>query len=167
MPGTTINGLPYPTGTDRLTDGAAKIQQLAEASDLKTLAAWTLWPAVWSASTTNPNKGSTGICDFQYLKRGHTVEFNLKLLLQGSGVNLGVGNYSWALPFPPTDWDRWAFSGQSTGPNRQFTGRFTNSPNLVVFANGGTSIFGNTEAAAQGWAAGTLMSVSGSYTTNA
>lgn len=101
MPGTTTNGLPYPTSGDQIKDTPAKVQELAQAVDDKTLAAMTAYTPAWTAVTTNPNKGTTGTITGFYRERGKTIEGYIKINLAGTGVNAGSGQYSWSLPVQP------------------------------------------------------------------
>jgi hypothetical protein len=165
MPGITTNGLPYPINTDRLTDGAAKIQELAEAVDTKILAAWTIVPATWTAATTMPNKGATGVCEYSALKRGHAVDFGFVLRLLGAGIALGSGNYSFGLPYAAdlTHYDKFSYAGITNGPNVQFTVRLTSAGNMILYKNGASSQYGSAQAATDGWASGTVLAISGTY----
>lgn len=163
MTALTTNGLTYPTGTDPVGDLDTIIQTLAEAIDLKVLAAWSTWTPTLIGATTNPNLGATGGVTGRYLQRGHTVDFQVKFKWAGAGANVGNGNWSFALPVNAADFERTAFPGIMQGPNRQFMARASAAGLAVPYKVNGTSIYGSTEATADAVAAGTILCFNGTY----
>lgn len=67
MAGTTTNGLPYPTGTDRVMDGDNAIQALAEEVDKDTgLGPWKAYTPSFLGGTL----GSGGSLEGNYIQHG-------------------------------------------------------------------------------------------------
>lgn len=164
MTANTTNGLPYPIGSDAVGDLDTIVQALAEALDTKLLAAWTTWTPTLIGATTNPNLGATGGVTGRYLQRGHTVDFQVKFKWGGAGVNVGNGNWSFALPVNAADFERSAFVGIMQGPNRQFVARASAAGIVVPYKVNGTSIYGSTEATADAaGTAGCVLAFNGTY----
>jgi hypothetical protein len=62
------------------------------------LGAWTSYTPTLTASTTNPNLGSTGSTTGAYCRIGKLVVFRVRISFGGTGVNAGSGYYRVALP---------------------------------------------------------------------
>lgn len=59
---------------------------------------WTAYTPTMTATTTNPNIGSTGAANGRYIKVGRMVMFTISITSGGSGIAAGSGTYRVSLP---------------------------------------------------------------------
>ena len=67
-------------------------------TDFTPFGAWTAYTPSLTASTTNPNIGSTGNIGGRYIQIGKTVIGQAKVVFGGTGVSAGSGVYYISLP---------------------------------------------------------------------
>ena len=60
--------------------------------------AWTSWSPALTATTTNPNIGTTGSALGHYVQVGKTVWFNAVIQTGGSSIAGGTGDYRLSIP---------------------------------------------------------------------
>jgi hypothetical protein len=172
MAGTTTNGLPYPTGTDRVADGDNAIQALAEKVDRDTgLGAWKTYTPTMTGWTIGG-----GSVSGRYAQHGRTVHFRILAVL-GAGFTAPATAMSFALPLPIQ-----AITGSANGKFQvlaQAVLTDVGSQNYTVMAlpglntvsvylpgpSGGASVPSSTQPFV--WVAGDFIEVSGTYETTA
>ena len=73
--------------------------QVLTAATLNTIgAAWETWTPTLTASTTNPNLGSTGTASGRYARINKIVIGNAQFTFNGAGIAAGLGFYFCSLP---------------------------------------------------------------------
>ncbi|HZO69385.1 MAG TPA: hypothetical protein VFB74_30705 [Kribbellaceae bacterium] len=76
---------------------AAKLQTLTDA--FKEIGdPWTAYTPVLTATTTNPNVGSTGSVVGQWVEANKTIWGHIRITFAGTGVTVGSGNYLVTVP---------------------------------------------------------------------
>jgi len=69
-----------------------------QTTGLKWHGAYTSFTPTLTASTTNPNQGTTGVKEGMYLRIGDMVHYYFNLSFGGTGINAGSGIYRISLP---------------------------------------------------------------------
>lgn len=67
-------------------------------TDFAPLGAWTAYTPSFTASTTNPNVGSTGAISGRYIQIGKTIIGHAKVTFGGTGISAGSGVYYISFP---------------------------------------------------------------------
>lgn len=155
-----------PTNTVTLTNKTLTSPKINEAVALTPTAtelnnltgkmgAWTAWTPVLTASTTNPNIGTTGTKSGRYCQIGKMVFWSALFQTNGTGISAGTGNYNLTVPVTPV-------AGYPiTGQGWIYNGAF-----IVFIQDGGRIIRtdGTVITQALGMtAAGHVLTISGSY----
>lgn len=100
LAGTTPGGLPYPSPTDPIAQGADAIRNLATAVEAKAMMQWTTYVPTWSGDSGTPNLGTGGALGGLYRQTGaKAFEFAVRLYV-GTGNVPPSGSWRWQLPAP-------------------------------------------------------------------
>lgn len=133
-----------PITATRLNNIEAMLASIANAGD-----AWTTYTPALTASTSNPNLGTTGSITGRYIQVGKTVTGEARLSFGGSSISAGSGAYSVSIPVTASSSNRivgsWFGQDQSTGA-RQTGIAFTATVTTLQFpytAASGFPLIGN------------------------
>lgn len=155
------SGAEITTGTDDAKFVTAKA--LADATVGKLGAAWTAWTPVLTASTTNPNLGSTGTSTGTYIKIGKTVFWSACFQAGGTGISAGSGTYKITMPTTPkANAAGFSITGYGWSFNGNFHVLLVEGTNRIFCADDNAQM-DNTSGNGGLFAAGHTISISGSY----
>lgn len=118
----------------------------------------------WTATTTNPNVGSTGSIVGQYRDDGAVVHYEIAITLGGVGVSAGSGVYEFSLPvtaalgIAPAGLAVFRRGGATFYARLAMTN--TAGDKVQLTSDGGTRMTNATPAAP---ASGDTINISGSY----
>lgn len=136
--------------------------QVLTAATLNTIGAvWETYTPTLTASTTNPNLGSTGTATGRYARVNKIVIGNAQFTFNGAGIAAGLGFYFCSLPI----------TAQNAGPaagvaNAIDVSTFVSVQNslnldtttrLIGIGTGGASLAGTIQSTTFVWAAGDVI----------
>jgi hypothetical protein len=124
-------------------------------------AVWETWVPALTASTTNPNLGSTGTSVGRYARINKTIFGNATFVFNGTGIAAGTGFYFCSLPFTAqgaglTVGSVIAIDVSTFASNAQLCQ--TDTPNRLISAGtGGGGLVASLQATTFAWAAGDFI----------
>jgi hypothetical protein len=144
--------------------------QILLASKLNEIgAAWETYTPTLTASTTNPNLGTTGIATGKYARLNKIVVGQASFTFNGAGINAGLGFYFYSLPLTALA------SGSNVGNAHAIdVSTFATIQNslatdtttrLLGVGTGGASLAGSIQSTTFVWAAGDFIRINFCYET--
>jgi hypothetical protein len=142
--------------------------QVLTAATLNTIGAvWETYTPTLTASTTNPNLGTTGTATGRYARVNKIVVGQASFVFNGAGIAAGLGFYFCSIPLTAQN------SGQAAGvANAIDVSTFASVQNslaldtttrLIGIGTGGASLAGTIQSTTFVWAAGDLIRFYFSY----
>lgn len=142
--------------------------QILLASKLNEIgAAWETYTPILTASTTNPNIGTTGIAAGKYARINKIVLGQASFTFNGAGIAAGLGFYFYSLPIAAIS------SGMNVGNAHAIdVSTFATIHNslatdtttrLLGVGTGGPSLAGTIQSTTFAWAAGDFIRISFIY----
>lgn len=142
---------------------------LAELAALGSGGSWGTYTPALTASTTNPNLGSTGTASGLYFQLGKMVLFVAEFKFNGSGVSVGSGTFAISLPVAAdSSMSSYLFFpghvtsvDDSAATTQVGTAIWATSTTINMLRHGTTQFY--SSSVPQGWAAGDRLSVFGFF----
>lgn len=136
-------------------------------TDFTPFSSWTSYTPSLTASTTNPNLGSTGSTSGAYMQIGKMVYGRAKFTFGGTGISAGSGVYYLSLPISSAvaGWTIGVAFAQddSTGARQVLTCWLNNSSRIEFMYDGASGYPGATATAPWVWAANDFLACEFTY----
>ena len=144
------------------------VGQVLTAAKLNTIGAvWETYTPVITASTTNPNLGSTGIASGRYARVNKIVVGQASFTFNGVGINAGLGFYFYSLPLTAlasgTNVGNAHAIDVSTFASIQNSLATDTTTRLLGVGTGGASLAGSIQSTTFVWAAGDFIRINFCY----
>jgi hypothetical protein len=131
------------------------------------LGAWTSFTSTLTASTTNPNIGSTGTSSGHYCRIGKTIFFRVTIVFAGTGISAGSGYYRIGIPVTASGsaggvGSAWMYDA-SAGARQLGTLTLAATTYCEIILTGASGFPAVQDNSPWTWAADDTITVSGTY----
>lgn len=149
------------------TAGLSAGQILTAATMNQIGAAWETWTPALTASTTNPNLGTTGTATGRYARIQKIVIGQAQFVFGGAGIAAGVGFYYCSIPITAQS-ASWTVGNMiaidvSTFATTSNTAALDTTARLIGYGTGGAGLAASIQAGTYPWAAGDIIRVNFCY----